>query len=362
MNTPESQHESTDIDEPSPGQGPISDSNRGFRGWLRESFRPFRSAVLRGFAVLLPPLLTILLFAWAWNTIDQSIIRPAEALSARYIVWRIADIRDNVEVQKALAEPDSAYASKMIDGTTVVLTDRKKPLVRVGRKWIPAEVVATVDEHPGETSPVDARQYYLRYAELTYLERRIVIPIVLVLFLGTMYLFGKLLAAGVGRMFWRFFESVIDRLPIIRNVYSSVKQVTDFAFTDNSIGETNSPQFNRVVALEYPRKGIWSIGFVTGESLVELRTATGEPMLSVLMPTSPMPATGFTVSIPKSQTIELDLTIDQAIQFCVSCGVVVPDHQNPKLVLETQAKSASKGFATPAIPPVTDYKDASSGV
>ena len=224
-----------------------------------------------------------------------------------------------------------------------------------------------MDEYPGETSPADARQYYLRYAELTYLERRVVMPIVLILFLGTMYLFGKLLAAGVGRMFWRFFESVINRLPIIRNVYSSVKQVTDFALSDNSMaetatGQTNTPQFNRVVALEYPRKGIWSIGFVTGESLVGLQSVVGEPMISVLMPTSPMPATGFTVSIPKSQSIELDLTIDQAIQFCVSCGVVVPDHQNPKLVLESQAITASRGFTAPTVPPITDYKDASSSV
>ena len=362
MNNAEPQHESTKPDVPNHGDEAASDSKRGFRAWFSESFRPFRSAVLRGFAVLLPPLLTILLFAWAWNSIDQSIIRPAESLTARYIVWRISDIRDNAEVQKALADPDNGYASKMIDGAAVVLTDRKKPLVQVGRQWVPAEVVATVDENPGETSPIDARQYYLRFAELTYLERRIVMPIVLILFLGTMYLFGKLLAAGVGRMFWRFFESVIDRLPIIRNVYSSVKQVTDFALSDNSMGETNAPQFNRVVALEYPRKGIWSIGFVTGESLIGLHAAAGEPMLSVLMPTSPMPATGFTISIPKSQTVELDLTIDQAIQFCVSCGVVVPDHQNPKLVLESQAVNGAKGFTTPTIPPITDYKDASSGV
>jgi len=339
-----------------------SGSKKGFGAWFSESFKPFRSAVLRGLAVLLPPLLTIMLFAWAWNTIDQSIIRPAESLSARYIVWRIADIRDNAEIQKALADPNGSFVSQNIDGADVVVTDEKVPFLKVGRQWIPAEIATTVNESPGETSPMDARQYYLRYAELTYLERRVVIPIVLVLFLGTMYLFGKLLAAGVGRMFWGFVESMIDRLPIIRNVYSSVKQVTDFAFSENSMGEANAPQFNRVVALEYPRKGIWSIGFVTGESLTGLQAAVGEPMLSVLMPTSPMPATGFTISIPKSQTIELDLTIDQAIQFCVSCGVVVPDHQNPKLLFETQVANASKGFPTPPTPVVTDYKDASSGV
>lgn len=356
MNNSDPQLESNKADDLSSG------SRKGFGAWFSESFKPFQSAVLRGLAVLLPPLLTILLFVWAWNTIDQSIIRPAESLSARYIVWRIADIRDNAEIQKGLTDPNGSFVSQKIDGTDVVLTEDKAPFVKVGRQWIPANVVATVDETPGETSPMDARQYYLRYAELTYLERRVVIPIVLVIFLGTMYLFGKLLAAGVGRIFWRSFESVIDRLPIIRNVYSSVKQVTDFAFSENSIGEADGPQFNRVVALEYPRKGIWSIGFVTGESLISLHAAGGEPMLSVLMPTSPMPATGFTISIPKSQTIELDLTIDQAIQFCVSCGVVVPDHQNPKLSIESQAANGAKRFTTPTIPPVTDYKDASSGV
>lgn len=342
--------------------GVDSTSSDGFRSWFRESFSPFRIATLRGLAVLLPPLLTLLLFAWAWNTIDHSIIRPAESLSARFIVWRIADIRDNTEIQKALSDPGSSYVKQSVDGTDVVLTDKKESFVKVGRQWIPAEVANTVDEYPGEIAPIDARQYYLRYAELTYLERHVVIPIVLVIFLGTMYLFGKLLAAGVGRMFWRFFESMINQLPIIRNVYSSVKQVTDFAFSENAIGETNAPQFNRVVALEYPRKGLWSMGFVTGESMITIQEVAGEPMLSVLMPTSPMPATGFTISIPKSQTIELDLTIDQAIQFCVSCGVVVPDHQNPKLLLESRARQPLKPHSATSVPTATDYKDASSGV
>ena len=125
---------------------------------------------------------------------------------------------------------------------------------------------------------------------------------------------------------------MIERLPIIRNVYSSVKQVTDFAFSKNEI------EFSRVVAVEYPRKGIWSMGFVTSESMHDIRLAAGEPMLTVLMPTSPMPATGFTISVPKSQTIDLNITIDQAIQFCVSCGVVVPDHQQPRPIVEAEIR------------------------
>jgi uncharacterized membrane protein len=72
---------------------------------------------------------------------------------------------------------------------------------------------------------------------------------------------------------------------------------------------------------------MWSIGFVTGESMLDIRSSANEPVLSVLMPTSPMPATGFTITVRKSETIDLDLTVDQAIQFVVSCGVVVPLHQ-----------------------------------
>ena len=161
------------------------------------------------------------------------------------------------------------------------------------------------------------------------------IPAFLAVFLAVMYLVGKLLAAGIGRFFWHQIESLINRLPIIRNVYSSVKQVTDFAFSENEV------QFTRVVAVEYPRKGVWSMGFVTGESLLDIRKAAGEPMLSVLMQTSPMPATGFTISVPKSETVDLNMTIDQAIQFCVSCGVVVPDHQSAKSAIEGEVRRRS---------------------
>ena len=118
-------------------------------------------------------------------------------------------------------------------------------------------------------------------------------------------------------------ESLISRLPLVRNVYSAVKQVTDFVFSEREF------QFSHVVAVQYPREGIWSIGFVMGESLLDLRAAANEPVLAVLMPTSPMPATGFIITVRKSETIDLNITLDQAIQFIVSCGVVSPPYQQP---------------------------------
>jgi uncharacterized membrane protein len=140
-------------------------------------------------------------------------------------------------------------------------------------------------------------------------------------FLLVLYLLGRFLAAGVGRLFWTQIERLIHRLPLIRNVYSSVKQVTDFMFSERDI------QYTRVVAVEYPRRGIWTLAFVTGESLLDIRCAANEPVMSVLVPTSPMPFTGFTITVRKSETLDLNITMEQAFQFIVSCGVVAPEHQ-----------------------------------
>ena len=114
--------------------------------------------------------------------------------------------------------------------------------------------------------------------------------------------------------------------------------MTDFVFTERDI------EFTRVVAVQYPREGIWSVGFVTGESMLTMQNVAAEPVLSVLMPTSPMPATGFTITVRKSETIDLDITIDQAIQFVVSCGVVVPASQlnSPSVDVKKHVAAALK--------------------
>ena len=304
--------------------------------WLWQSFNPFRIATLRGLGVVLPPLLTVMLFVWAWNTIDRAVLRPVESLSQTCLASSIEDIRDNavVQAENSEATPPGSLLSN-VDGIEVFRSSEGILFQEINNQWLPQEVVELVDQNRGEVALVSARDYYKRYVQLRYLKRHLTIPAFLAIFLALMYLVGKLLAAGVGRIFWRAIESLIDRLPIIRNVYSSVKQVTDFAFNDSEV------QYTRVVAVEYPRKGIWSMGFVTGEGLNDIRVAAGEPMLSVLMPTSPMPATGFTITVPKSETIDLNITIDQAIQFCVSCGVVIPDRQSAKTALEGEVRRRS---------------------
>ena len=281
--------------------------------------RPFRRAVLRGLALLMPPLLTIIVFLWMFNLINTYVLMPIESAAEYVLVLSINDVHKQM--------PADATPTREKDGRVVYFHRGSLKYVPVNEKipqkgkWIPSHIKEYVDTHQTEDLPTSASEYNQQYVRIRWLGREKTIPIFLMGFVLVLYFVGKLMAAGVGTFFWGFFEKLIHRLPIIRTVYSAAKQVTDFVFKEQEV------EFTRVVAIQYPRKGIWSMGFVTGESFLDIRSAANEPVLSVLMPTSPMPATGFTITIAKSETIDLNITVDQAIQFCVSCGVVVPAHQ-----------------------------------
>lgn len=313
----------------------------------RTKLHPFRRAVLRGLAIVMPPLLTMLVFLWMWNMIDSYVLRPLEGLTEDIVVWAIQDTKKEIPATaERMASTEGDVTSFDFDGTTYVpFRDR----------WIPGHVKQTVDSFDGEHTYelTTVKSYYKEFARIRFLQRSMTIPVFLAVFILVLYLIGKLMAAGVGNMTWRFFEQLIHQLPIIRTVYSAAKQVTDFVFTEQEV------QFNRVVAVEYPRQGVWSMGFVTGESFLAIRDKAQEPVLSVLMPTSPMPATGFTITVPRSQTIELDITVDQAIQFCVSCGVVVPRHQQyPREEAAQAIPSSLNGGTVPVLPAASSGKEA----
>jgi len=280
---------------------------------------PFRRAVLRGLAVLLPPLLTIVIFLWVWNTVTDYILAPMEAGARRVLISHY---------QSKILPAERIPAGQVNRDPADAITDGRASLDGVDYQQLPDGRFVLAEDYDylqreldGALVPEKAKTFYQVYVDRRFLQGYIVIPFFLCVFLLVLYLLGKFLAAGVGRFFWMQFERLINRLPVIRNVYSSVKQVTDFMFSERDI------EYTRVVAVEYPRKGIWTLAMVTGESLLDIRSAANEPVLSVLIPTSPMPFTGFTVTVKKSETLDLNITIDQAFQFIVSCGVVVPGQQ-----------------------------------
>lgn len=134
---------------------------------------------------------------------------------------------------------------------------------------------------------------------------------------------GALLASVVGRTLWRKIERFILNTPFLRQVYPYVKQITDFLLAQDK----KERLFSRVVAVQYPRKGIWSLGFVTGAGIKKLNDSVGTEFFTVLIPTSPTPFTGFVIMVPKEEAIELDIQLEDALRFTISGGVITPRHK-----------------------------------
>jgi uncharacterized membrane protein len=149
---------------------------------------------------------------------------------------------------------------------------------------------------------------------------------------------GALLASVVGRALWRFIEEFIIGTPVLRRIYPYVKQITDFVLTP----EEQKRLFSRVVALEYPRKGIWSIGFVTGSGLRKVTENIEKEFLTILIPNSPTPITGYVILVPKEQTITLDMTVEEAFRFTISAGVIAPESQQVKVLPKSSSENKEK--------------------
>ncbi|HHT0591752.1 TPA: DUF502 domain-containing protein [Legionella anisa] len=113
-------------------------------------------------------------------------------------------------------------------------------------------------------------------------------------------------------------ESVLSRIPLVRSIYKTVKQVI------NAVLSTNSEAFRKVVLIEYPRKGLWTIAFQTGTANTAINNKTKEEMISIFIPTTPNPTSGFLMMVPRSDVIELDMSIDEALKFIISLGVMPP--------------------------------------
>lgn len=309
--------------------------------------RPFRAAVIRGLGVVLPPLLTIVIFLWVAGTINFYVLEPITGGLRNVILWQISDIEKNVPPEqqaksiKDLSDPENYYY-EMPD-----------------QNFVPIEVYEYVRlYHGNQAIPETSKGVYRLYVELRFLNPWIIIPAFIALFVLALYLLGKFMAAGLGHFTVRSFERGINQLPLIRNVYSSVKQISDFLFSPREV------EYTRVVAVEYPRKGIWSLGMVTGDSMLDLHAAANEHVISVLIPTSPMPVTGYTINVRRSEAIDLDITIDQAVQFIVSCGVVVPPHQMQSAIeahqKELAAKEEAAGIKTIEAGPADDQTETSN--
>ena len=132
------------------------------------------------------------------------------------------------------------------------------------------------------------------------------------------YFVGFFATSFIGRKIWGSFESLWTNFPFVKQIYPYAKQITEFVLSEKR------RKFTYVAAVEYPRKGTYSIGFITGDSMRTINTKTGKRMVSVFIPSSPTPFTGYVVSVPHDEIIPLPISVDQAIRYTVSGGVITP--------------------------------------
>ena len=141
--------------------------------------------------------------------------------------------------------------------------------------------------------------------------------------LGAVFAFAVLLVTGVlvtnliGRRLVIWGEELLNRIPVVRSVYGGVK-----SFAESVFSQSNS--FRKVVMIEYPRVGVWSIGFMTAENVPEISEKTGEQHVCVYLSAALNATAGFLVIVPKRQVVELDMSVDAAMKMIITCGVVVP--------------------------------------
>ncbi len=164
----------------------------------------------------------------------------------------------------------------------------------------------------------------------------------LLVMLAFLTLIGMLTAGLAGRTLVRTGERLLSRMPVVRSVYGTLKQIFETVLAQSS------RSFREVVLIEYPRRGIGAIGFVTGPTRGEVQSRADEELVNVFLPTTPNPTSGFLLFVPKKDLIHLDMTIEEGIKMVISGGIVAPSEVAPgaaPAVAERSAPAAAERSA-----------------
>ena len=161
------------------------------------------------------------------------------------------------------------------------------------------------------------------------------------LFFVILLLTGAVAANFVGARLIRFWEGLLGRIPFVKSIYSSVKQVSDTVLSDQGTA------FRKALLIEFPRQGCWTIAFLTGTPAGEIASHLPGEHISVYVPTTPNPTGGYFVMVPRSGAVELDITVDEALKYIISMGVVAPRLPQPPLGRPLPARQTALAAAPP---------------
>jgi uncharacterized membrane protein len=258
----------------------------------------FRRFFLRGLAVVLPATLTLWVLVQAYLWVDQSIAKPINAGVRQLLVESFVNWPATADVFGI--DPDAQTMGLARSALELPQGDHSHD-VEIIYDYYHGVTLGWWDDYPP-----------LRLIGL------------LVAAIGV-YLAGRLVGGLVGRAVYRWVERFITSLPVVKKLYSWIKQIVDFLFRGQE-GKA-ALKFSRVVAVQYPRVGIWSVGFQTGRVLKSVSDHIGTDAITVFIPSSPTPFTGYTITVQRKDAIDLPLTVEEAIGFTISGGVLRPDSE-----------------------------------
>ena len=276
-----------------------------------------KSFFLRGLVTLLPAILTIVLFGLVVQVADKYVTRPIN----QTIYWCLESNAVGWKVLRNLGIDPTAV--EFVDVDAIPPSSTLYYLAQNQRDSEAArdEFLRELRRHREANSMFfrDLRSLVINPEGLRTEVTNIVPPWVGILLSVLLVLTLGYLASGfLGRRLIASFDRTLHAIPIVRSVYPYAKQLVEFFLSDNTL------EFDSVVAVPYPSKGLWSIGLVTGRGLRTIQEQAGSPLVSVFMPTSPMPMTGYTVFVESERVVPLDISVDEALRITVSGGVLVP--------------------------------------
>jgi uncharacterized membrane protein len=278
----------------------------------------FRRFFLRGLGALVPTLLTFAIIVWAYRLVNDNV--------GYYITKGLQGLCAVMAEQPAPGiinpEIDSLrYGTPLNEwnerGERLTIEYKILDNYKVLHQKALGERDATIDRKAERA--MNAALWDIAFAKYKLHLLGFLIGIVLV------YFIGFFLASFIGRTSWRAAEGLLCRIPLIRAIYPNVKQVTDFLLTERTV------EFSGVVAVQYPRKGIWALALSTGGPMKQVQQRVPDELVTVFIPSSPTPVTGYVIQVPRSEVIELNMTIDEGLRFTISGGVIKPGAELPGL-------------------------------
>ncbi len=159
----------------------------------------------------------------------------------------------------------------------------------------------------------------------------------LIVLIVALIIIGALTRVLLGRTLIRIGENLVNRMPVVRSVYGATKQIVE------SVLKSQSDAFRQVVLFEYPRRGSWAIGFVTGATKGEVQALTDDDVVNVFLPTTPNPTSGYLLFLPRRELMPLSMTVEEGIKMIISGGIVTPEDRRPPEEREIKRISSADG-------------------